>query len=45
MEIDLYRDWVVHLKNELTAFGYDTAQMQSPEAVVHAFLNLTKRLV
>lgn len=45
MEIDLYRDWVAHLKNELAAFGYDTTQMQSPEAVVHTFLNLTKRLV
>lgn len=45
MEIDLYRDWVAHLKNELVAFGYDTTQMQSPEAVVHTFLNLTKRLV
>lgn len=33
MEIDLYRDWVTHLKNELVAFGYDTTQMQSPEAV------------
>ena len=45
MEIDLYRDWVAHLKNELVAFEYDTTQMQSPEAVVHTFLNLTKRLV
>ena len=45
MEIDLYRDWVAHLKNELVAFGYDTTQMQSPKAVVHTFLNLTKRLV
>jgi hypothetical protein len=45
MEIDLYRDWVAHLKNELAAFGYNTTQMQSPEAVVHTFLNLTKRLV
>lgn len=45
MEIDLYRDWVAHLKNELAAFGYDITQMQSPEAVVHTFLNLTKRLV
>lgn len=45
MEIDLYRDWVVYLKNELAAFGYDTTRMQSPEAVVHTFLNLTKRLV
>lgn len=45
MEIDLYRDWVAHLKNELAAFGYDTTQMHSPEAVVHTFLNLTKRLV
>jgi hypothetical protein len=45
MEIDLYRDWVTHLKNELAAFGYDTTQMQSPESAVHTFLNLTKRLV
>ena len=45
MEIDLYRDWVAHLRTELAAFGYDTTQMQSPEAVVHTFLNLTKRLV
>ncbi len=45
MKIDLYRDWVTHLENELTAFGYDTTQMQSPEEVVHTFLNLTKRLV
>lgn len=45
MNIDLYHDWVEHLKNELSAFGYDTNQMQSAEAVVHTFLNLTKRLV
>lgn len=45
IEIDLYRDWVAHLKNELVAFGYDTTRMQSPEAVVRTYLNLTKRLV
>lgn len=45
MEIDLYRDWAAHLKNKLTAFGYDTTLMQSPEVVVHTFLNLNKRLV
>lgn len=45
MEIDFYSDWIAHLKTELTAFGYDTMQMQTPEAVAHTFLNLTKRLV
>lgn len=45
MEIDFYSDWIAHLKTELTAFGYDTTQMQTPEAVAHTFLNLTKRLV
>lgn len=45
MEIDFYSDWIAHLKTELTAFGYDTTQMQTHEAVAHTFLNLTKRLV
>lgn len=45
MEIDLYRDWVEFLKNQLDRFGYDIAKMQSSEAIVHTFLNLTKRMI
>jgi hypothetical protein len=45
MDIDLYRDWIAHLRSELSAYGYETAQLRSAEAVAHTFLNLTKRLV
>jgi len=45
MEIDLYRDWVAYLRNELTVFGYDTTQMQEHEDIIHTYLNLIKRLI
>lgn len=44
LEIDLYRDWVAHLRNELSVFGYSVGSY-GDEEVVHTFLNLLKRLV
>lgn len=44
IEIDLYRDWVAHLRNELSGFGYSLDSYEDEE-VVHTFLNLLKRLV
>jgi hypothetical protein len=44
IEIDLYRDWVAHLRNELSGFGYSVGSY-GDEEVVHAFLNLLKRLI
>jgi hypothetical protein len=45
IEIDLYRDWIAHLRNELSTFGYDVTQFRTDEQVAHAFLNLLRRLV
>lgn len=45
VEINLYRDWVAHLRIELAAVGYDVSQFGSDEQVVHMFFNLLRRLV
>jgi len=45
IDIDLYRDWITQLKSELSAYGYDTNQMQMSEVVAHTYLNLIKRLI
>jgi len=44
VEIDLYRDWVANLRNELSGFGYSVDSYED-EVVVHTFINLLKRLV
>lgn len=45
MRIDLYGDWITLLKGELVSFGYDAYRFQTPESIVHAHLNLIRRLV
>lgn len=45
MEINLYQDWIEHIKGELIAFGHDVKRMQSDAEVSHAYLNLIKRSV
>nr|VFJ45621.1 MAG: hypothetical protein BECKFM1743A_GA0114220_1002710 [Candidatus Kentron sp. FM]VFJ49463.1 MAG: hypothetical protein BECKFM1743C_GA0114222_1007110 [Candidatus Kentron sp. FM]VFK13537.1 MAG: hypothetical protein BECKFM1743B_GA0114221_102844 [Candidatus Kentron sp. FM] len=45
IEIDLYRDWVAHLRNQLTEFGCEIGAISDDEKVIHTFLNLQKRLI
>nr|VFJ92702.1 MAG: hypothetical protein BECKLFY1418B_GA0070995_103810 [Candidatus Kentron sp. LFY] len=45
IEIDLTRDWVAHLRNQLTGFGYDISAICDDKKVIDTFLNLQKRLV
>lgn len=42
IEIDLYRDWITYLRNELSISDYDITQFPTDEEVSHAYLNLLK---
>lgn len=44
IKVNLYRDWVAHIKNELVQFGYEINLFEN-EKIVYVYLNLLKRLV
>lgn len=42
--INLYADWIVALRDELSSYGYDVSSMTN-ESVAHTFFNLQNRLI
>lgn len=45
VHVDLYGDWIAHLRGELVSAGYDVTKFKTREKIAWANLNLRKRAI